>query len=755
MGAHLPETVVDAAPLARVLGVAATPGLSEIISGRVELAEAAQRASRLPYLRVITTGGAATAAGLMQSHALRQTRQRRCGSRPSTWSSRRRPPPPARTPRAWPASPTRAILTVELRRTGRPQVIDAAEQLRRVGTPLLGAVVMPRVLATPDGRPVAALPPAGPRSRSDRTGSASGAGATRSRLRRRRPAPGREPRRPQGRRPTGHGPGPWRPAPGPSGRRAGRSTPPPGCPARPTRSPPRPPLPPTPPRRCPGSPPGTPAWTRPPCCAGSTHCRQPNGAGDHAPMDAVDPAHRAARVPAPSRTIERTEWSTGPGDDPGRRAPRPRWHRRRPGRLLPGPAGPPPPGQAGTAPGAADRREPETPGPAARRLPAWPVVALLLLYPLWWALGLGRADLPAARRTDAAAPARAHSGGRAVRLPPGFGLWLDLPGRDPGRPRICSTSTRSAPSAARRSSRLVGAMFRIGQYASLTVLLLYAGNLTDAELPRRRLVRLLGLAVRGDRRRWAARGVRRPVRVHLAGGVAAAGQACARTASCSRWCTRTRPRSWISSAPGRRPRPAAPWGYTNTWGNNFCLLIVWFVVAAWGRATRPGRGCSPWPAWAVAVLPVVHSLNRGLWIGLGVAAGYVALRLALGGRLWAIGAVADRGRGTCRRAGRHPARRGRGSTGWTTASPTACASTSPSRPLSGLAESPVIGFGSTRTTLGGRNSIAVGESPSLRPLRQLHHRRQRPALAVALRARPGRDGGLPRLLRLRAVAFPP
>jgi hypothetical protein len=31
--------------------------------------------------------------------------------------------------------------------------------------------------------------------------------------------------------------------------------------------------------------------------------------------------------------------------------------------------------------------------------------------------------------------------------------------------------------------------------------------------------------------------------------------------------------------------------------------------------------------------------------------------------------------------------------------------------VGGLAESPVVGFGSTRTTLGGRNSIAVGESP--------------------------------------------
>jgi hypothetical protein len=38
-----------------------------------------------------------------------------------------------------------AILAVELRRSRRPALLDAAEQLQRVGTPLLGAVVLPRL----------------------------------------------------------------------------------------------------------------------------------------------------------------------------------------------------------------------------------------------------------------------------------------------------------------------------------------------------------------------------------------------------------------------------------------------------------------------------------------------------------------------------------------------------------------------------------------------------------------------------------
>src|SRR5581483_3267658 len=66
------------------------------------------------------------------------------------------------------------------------------------------------------------------------------------------------------------------------------------------------------------------------------------------------------------------------------------------------------------------------------------------------------------------------------------------------------------------------------------------------------------------------------------------------------------------------PRPAAPWGYTNTWGNDFCLLVGWFVVAAFSRSGSAGgsariRRVLAAGVLAVAVVPVVYSLNRGLW----------------------------------------------------------------------------------------------------------------------------------------------
>ena len=145
IGAHLPDSVVDAAPLARMLGVNAVPGLSDLLAGRVTLSRAMQRMPRIPSLRVITTGGAATAAGLMQSQRLRDTLEalrRQTGyvviEAPSTSSSA--------DAQSLASLADAAILAVELRKSRRPMLTDAAEQLRRVGTPLLGAVVLPRLV---------------------------------------------------------------------------------------------------------------------------------------------------------------------------------------------------------------------------------------------------------------------------------------------------------------------------------------------------------------------------------------------------------------------------------------------------------------------------------------------------------------------------------------------------------------------------------------------------------------------------------
>jgi hypothetical protein len=150
-----------------------------------------------------------------------------------------------------------------------------------------------------------------------------------------------------------------------------------------------------------------------------------------------------------------------------------------------------------------------------------------------------------------------------------------------------------------------------------------------------------------------------------------------------------------------KPRPAAPWGYTNTWGNNYCLLVVWFVAVA------PKRKLLAVGCLLVSLVPVIYSLNRGLWIGIGVLGVYVALRMAMRGRLGALVGVVGTGLVLAVALAVTPlgdvvsARLDNGKSNGVRMFLT-------ERAVSGMTESPLIGFGSTRSTMGGRNSIAVG-----------------------------------------------
>jgi Mrp family chromosome partitioning ATPase/capsular polysaccharide biosynthesis protein len=150
--AHMPDSVAELAPVTRLLGVRAVPGLSEVLAGRVALGKAVQRAPRQPRLSVITTGGAASASGLLQSQALRDTLAalRRQAEyvvieAPSTSTSA--------DAQSVASLADIALIAVEQRRTRYSDVTDAAEQLRRVGTPLLGAVVLPRLVRRRDEPP--------------------------------------------------------------------------------------------------------------------------------------------------------------------------------------------------------------------------------------------------------------------------------------------------------------------------------------------------------------------------------------------------------------------------------------------------------------------------------------------------------------------------------------------------------------------------------------------------------------------------
>jgi polysaccharide biosynthesis protein PslJ len=79
------------------------------------------------------------------------------------------------------------------------------------------------------------------------------------------------------------------------------------------------------------------------------------------------------------------------------------------------------------------------------------------------------------------------------------------------------------------------------------------------------------------------------------------------------------------------PRPSAPFVYTNDWGGAFALLVP-FVILAWGSGLSKRFKMILVMTTLASVIPVVFSLNRGLWLSLGVGLTYAAIRLTLRGR---------------------------------------------------------------------------------------------------------------------------
>jgi hypothetical protein len=78
-------------------------------------------------------------------------------------------------------------------------------------------------------------------------------------------------------------------------------------------------------------------------------------------------------------------------------------------------------------------------------------------------------------------------------------------------------------------------------------------------------------------------------------------------------------------------RPAAPFAFTNEWGSAVGILAP---IAAFG-VSRARRGIVRRLAILgviLALVPIIYSLNRGLWLSLAAAVAYVSIRLAIHGR---------------------------------------------------------------------------------------------------------------------------
>jgi hypothetical protein len=167
----------------------------------------------------------------------------------------------------------------------------------------------------------------------------------------------------------------------------------------------------------------------------------------------------------------------------------------------------------------------------------------------------------------------------------------------------------------------------------------------------------------------------------------------------------------IQNVLGRpQARPKAPFPFANSWGSSLALYLPFFLVAWFRHGARWQRYAAPF-VLVMAAVPVVYSLNRGLWVVLALGATAFVLLQVVRGRPLAIllsaglvvvaalvfllsplATIVEE-----RLEHQHSNERRGQLTGQTLAAT--------------LEGSPVVGFGSTRDVQGSFASIAGGSTP--------------------------------------------
>lgn len=255
------------------------------------------------------------------------------------------------------------------------------------------------------------------------------------------------------------------------------------------------------------------------------------------------------------------------------------------------------------------------------RLPVtWPIAVLFVAFPIWWLLGVSSfiwplVAIPAAvamfRRGQTRAPA-------PIIIWFAFMSWVLLSGLQ------------------LEGTKIVTFTYRYLLYAAAGILFLYVYNLPRASRLDTKVLRALTVF-------WA---------VVIAGGYAGI---------LLKSATFTPPLDYLLPHGLRHqefvkelvqpvfaeitnflgypaPRPAAPFSFTNEWGGTIAALTP--VAFAAASAAGPGlRRRVIIALLAASLVPMVVSLNRGMFLSLGVGIIYVTIRLAIRGRMAALTSV--------------------------------------------------------------------------------------------------------------------
>jgi hypothetical protein len=255
---------------------------------------------------------------------------------------------------------------------------------------------------------------------------------------------------------------------------------------------------------------------------------------------------------------------------------------------------------------------------ASARLPrlpyGWPVVALFGLFPVWWALGLaGFIWVILAVPMAFSLLIRER-----VRAPKGFGLWM-----------LFLFWMLASGVMLDEGIRWIPFLFRAGQYFSATILFLYIFNAPRNLLDDRTVIMSM-VAL------WVVTVVGGYLGILLAGytfGTPVEMLLPASIASNAYVQTMVHPGfGQIAEFLGYPwPRPNAPFEYTNDWGASFALLMPIVILAFRRYRTTLARNFMRLMV-VLSLVPLVVSMNRGLWLSLSLGIIFAGFRFAAQGR---------------------------------------------------------------------------------------------------------------------------
>ena len=334
---------------------------------------------------------------------------------------------------------------------------------------------------------------------------------------------------------------------------------------------------------------------------------------------------------------------------------------------------------------------------------AWPLMVLLIGYPVWWLLGLNNL-LPLALAVPMLVQLLRNG---PIRLPRGTGwlllfllwvlvsvvaLWADAPGAVSG----------GGP------ERLLVFGYRLSWYAACTIVFLWVANAREQSVSTLRVTRLLG---------WM-------FVVTVAGGLLGV---LAPKFEFTSLVETLLPRSLSSNSflqslihpaaanlttfLGREEyRPIAPFDFANSWGSNLSMFLPFFLLTWFGKRAGWRAPLAP-VILAVSAVPIVYSMNRGLWASLGAGAVVLLVYLAVKGRARSLLVVVAAVGIAAALFASSPLATLSGDTLDSAHSDDRRGTLLTQTVASTIEGSPIIGFGSTRNVQGSFASIAGGSTP--------------------------------------------